>query len=163
MAWLNSISEFSRSSRRASIFKDPLPALRETTSQNDQHQTAEPSNTQDESSSALEPSEQDRHSTTDQDERTPLLDSHDTRSNDEEAGDPLLRSKLQKEAYDRVEQMNRQREECRAKQNEDEREPLLIEKIRRSDGTQAEVIIGQSTLPQTVFNSSNGVLGFKLR
>ena len=52
--------------------------------------------------------------------------------------------------------MNRQREETRSKQNDDEREALLIKKVQRADGTEAEVIIGQSTLPQTIFNASNG-------
>lgn len=59
--------------------------------------------------------------------------------------------------------MNRQREETRAKQKDDEVEALLIKKVRRADGTTAEVIIGQSTLPQTIFNSSNGAFDEDIR
>ena len=70
-----------------------------------------------------------------------------------------LRSKVQGASSDRIEELARQRDESRALMKDDEREPLLITKVRRDDGTEAEVIVGQSTLPQTIFNSSNTLVG----
>ena len=43
-----------------------------------------------------------------------------------------------------------------------EREPLLAKRVEREDGQIVEVIIGQSTLPQTVFNSVNVLIGIGL-
>ncbi len=40
-----------------------------------------------------------------------------------------------------------------------EREPVLVKEIEREDGTKTHIIVGQSTLPQTVFNSSNVLIG----
>lgn len=152
---LNSIGAFSRSSRRASNFREILPALHATISADDQD--------------GIDDREYgnvgyNRHSQQ-RDNRQPsvaneqshlLYKSNSQNDNDAEDGCPLLRSKLHGKSWDRVECMNRQREENRSKQDKGEGEALLVKKIRRPDGTQAEVIIGQSTLPQTVFNASNG-------
>jgi solute carrier family 32 (vesicular inhibitory amino acid transporter) len=43
-----------------------------------------------------------------------------------------------------------------------EREPLLVKQIANEDGTLTNVIVGQSTLPQTVFNSVNTLIGVGL-
>ncbi|KAI5803172.1 transmembrane amino acid transporter protein-domain-containing protein [Geopyxis carbonaria] len=43
-----------------------------------------------------------------------------------------------------------------------EREPLLVKTVEREDGVVEQVIIGQSTLPQTVFNSVNVLIGVGL-
>ena len=43
-----------------------------------------------------------------------------------------------------------------------EREPLLVQVIERKDGRRVQVVIGQSTLPQTVFNSVNVLIGVGL-
>jgi len=43
-----------------------------------------------------------------------------------------------------------------------EREPLLVKQVRNDDGTITNVIVGQSTLPQTVFNSVNTLIGVGL-
>jgi solute carrier family 32 (vesicular inhibitory amino acid transporter) len=40
-----------------------------------------------------------------------------------------------------------------------EREPLLVKQIQEADGTIVNVVVGQSTLPQTVFNSINTLVG----
>ncbi|KAL7271107.1 hypothetical protein RUND412_006163 [Rhizina undulata] len=40
-----------------------------------------------------------------------------------------------------------------------EREPLLVKAVEREDGKVEHVIVGQSTLPQTVFNSVNTLIG----
>lgn len=51
-----------------------------------------------------------------------------------------------------------QRAEAQAK----EREPLLVKKIEEDDGRVVNVVIGQSTLPQTIFNSVNVLIGVGL-
>lgn len=43
-----------------------------------------------------------------------------------------------------------------------EPEPLLIKRVEREDGKVVQVVIGQSTLPQTVFNSVNVLVGVGL-
>ncbi|KAL9125774.1 MAG: hypothetical protein Q9217_005077 [Psora testacea] len=44
----------------------------------------------------------------------------------------------------------------------EEQEPLLIKVIDQKDGMRVQVVIGQSTLPQTVFNSVNVLIGVGL-
>lgn len=43
-----------------------------------------------------------------------------------------------------------------------EREPLLVKTVERDDGMLETTIVGQSTLPQTVFNSVNVLIGVGL-
>lgn len=43
-----------------------------------------------------------------------------------------------------------------------EREPLLVKRVEREDGKVVAVIVGQSTMPQTVFNSVNVLIGIGL-
>ncbi|KAI5806612.1 transmembrane amino acid transporter protein-domain-containing protein [Peziza echinospora] len=43
-----------------------------------------------------------------------------------------------------------------------EREPMLVKRVEREDGKVVAVIVGQSTLPQTVFNSVNVLIGVGL-
>lgn len=43
-----------------------------------------------------------------------------------------------------------------------DRGPLLVKHIQHEDGTQEDVIVGQSTVPQTVFNSVNVLIGIGL-
>lgn len=43
-----------------------------------------------------------------------------------------------------------------------ERETLLVKRVEREDGTVVGVVVGQSTLPQTVFNSVNVLIGVGL-
>jgi vesicular inhibitory amino acid transporter len=43
-----------------------------------------------------------------------------------------------------------------------EREPLLTRKITLQDGTHTTIVLGQSTVPQTVFNSVNTLIGVGL-
>lgn len=43
-----------------------------------------------------------------------------------------------------------------------EREPLLVKTVRSDEGKVEVVIVGQSTLPQTVFNSVNVLIGIGL-
>lgn len=46
--------------------------------------------------------------------------------------------------------------------DDQEHEPLLVRKVEDEDGQEVEIIIGQSTLPQTVFNSINVLVGVGL-
>ena len=43
-----------------------------------------------------------------------------------------------------------------------EHEPLLVQVIEQKDGKRVQVVVGQSTLPQTVFNSVNVLIGVGL-
>ncbi|KAI9677642.1 MAG: hypothetical protein M1817_006597 [Caeruleum heppii] len=43
-----------------------------------------------------------------------------------------------------------------------EREPLLVKRVEREDGKLVAVVVGQSTLPQTIFNSVNVLIGIGL-
>lgn len=43
-----------------------------------------------------------------------------------------------------------------------EREPLMVKKVQEDDGKVIQVIVGQSTLPQTIFNSVNVLIGVGL-
>ena len=45
---------------------------------------------------------------------------------------------------------------------EKEREPLLVRQVEREDGKVVNVVVGQSTLPQTVFNAVNVLAGVGL-
>ena len=60
-----------------------------------------------------------------------------------------------------------QREEAAALHKQEpneglEREPLLARKVTLQDGTHTTIIVGQSTVPQTVFNSVNTLIGVGL-
>lgn len=102
------------------------------------------------------------HSTHHTTEQTPLISDRRRSSSNHYTNFPRLeplRSKVQGSSLDRIEELARQRDETRAQAKDDEREPLLVTKVQRDDGTEAEVIVGQSTLPQTIFNSSNVLVG----
>ncbi|KAJ5888897.1 Amino acid transporter transmembrane [Penicillium taxi] len=43
-----------------------------------------------------------------------------------------------------------------------DREPLLLKHVQHEDGTEENMIVGQSTVPQTVFNSVNVLIGIGL-
>lgn len=43
-----------------------------------------------------------------------------------------------------------------------EREPLLVRQVQEDDGKVVNVVVGQSTLPQTIFNSVNVLIGVGL-
>ncbi|KAJ5584076.1 uncharacterized protein N7459_003876 [Penicillium hispanicum] len=43
-----------------------------------------------------------------------------------------------------------------------DREPLLLKHVQHEDGTHEDIVIGQSTVPQTVFNSVNVLIGIGL-
>ncbi|KAL1886368.1 hypothetical protein Plec18167_000298 [Paecilomyces lecythidis] len=43
-----------------------------------------------------------------------------------------------------------------------DREPLLVKQIEHEDGTKENIVVGQSTVPQTIFNSVNVLIGIGL-
>ena len=43
-----------------------------------------------------------------------------------------------------------------------QREPILLKHVEHEDGTREDIVIGQSTVPQTVFNSVNVLIGIGL-
>lgn len=43
-----------------------------------------------------------------------------------------------------------------------DREPLLLKHVQHEDGTQEDIVVGQSTVPQTIFNSVNVLIGIGL-
>lgn len=49
-----------------------------------------------------------------------------------------------------------------AQEPDHEREPLLVKRVEREDGSIVNVVVGQSTFPQTVFNSVNVLIGVGL-
>ena len=54
-------------------------------------------------------------------------------------------------------------QQVRGRQEPDkEQEPLLVQVLEQKDGKRVQVVIGQSTLPQTVFNSVNVLIGVGL-
>ena len=54
-------------------------------------------------------------------------------------------------------------QQVRGRQEPDkEQEPLLVQVIEQKDGKSVRVVVGQSTLPQTVFNSVNVLIGVGL-
>ena len=51
---------------------------------------------------------------------------------------------------------------ARGSEHDKEREPLLVKKVVREDGKTVNIVVGQSTLPQTILNSSNVLIGVGL-
>ena len=160
---INSFSAFARSIQRATGYSDLRPRLRqvllgedpETTDDDDRDAVQEPQSLPGQSGSAN--GEQSAH------ENTPLLDNGKNQDleNLERTLTPL-RSTLDDPSLVRVQTLTKQRDESRAQMKDDEREPLYITRVHREDGTVADVIVGQSTLPQTIFNSCNVLVGVAL-
>ena len=161
-------SAFLHSITRAAGFKDMSPRLRQIVLGQDEEVTEEHRHLHHESESSQShvqyewaqryshPTEPGSNSTA-VDESTALLgngQNHDNEDNESMEFTPL-QSKVSGTSQSRVQQLAQQREETRAQMKDGEREPLLVTRVKRDDGTEAEVIVGQSTLPQTIFNSSN--------
>ena len=56
----------------------------------------------------------------------------------------------------------REQQETGATEPDKEDQPLLIKIVEQKDGKKIQVVVGQSTLPQTVFNSTNVLIGVGL-
>ena len=71
-------------------------------------------------------------------------------------------SRGRKIARRRASQLFQERREAVASEADKEIEPLLIKQVQRNDGTRASIVVGQSTLYQTIFNSINVLIGVGL-
>ena len=164
-----------RSITRAAGFRDMRPRLRQVLLGEDEEVTVEHRHLHHHEEDAIVNGESGEHQTLlpnhrqgasmssdhHADERSPLTENRRAShtSNVEFAQLEPLRSKVQGAPLERIEELARQRDDTRAQTKDAQREPLLVAKVRRDDGTEAEVIVGQSTLPQTIFNSSNVLVG----
>lgn len=141
---VNSLGAYIRSITRASGFRDMRPRLRQILLGEDEEVTEEHRHL----GHHAEGQSGSNQSTAD--ERTPLVtNGRGSDGDDNESGLEPLQSRVTGPSQDRVQRLAKQREETRAQMKDDQREPLLVTKVQRDDGTEAEVIVGQSTLPQT--------------
>ena len=152
---LNSLGAYIRSSIRAAGFRDLRPRLRQVllgedeevtpehrllnhhehhTSSEDGDEEVEPT-----ASSHISRGTLGTHGPAS--EHTPLIGDRRS-SNVSNSGFTKLaplRSKVQGASSERIGELARQRDESRALMKDDDRDPLLITKVRRDDGTEAEV------------------------
>lgn len=173
---VNSLGAYVRSVVRTAGFRNLQPKIRQVLQGDDEEVTQEHrhlhhhddgDHSHDAREAVADTSEQSDHSKhrsdqQAQDEHTPLIENGKSHQHGGEAASrdlSPLRSRLVDTSQQRVDQLQKQRDECRSQQKSDGQEPLLITRIHRDDGTVAEVIVGQSTLPQTIFNSSNTLIG----
>jgi vesicular inhibitory amino acid transporter len=59
-------------------------------------------------------------------------------------------------------QLHKEQQLTEAYDRGDERDPVLVKQIQHEDGTNETIIVGQSTVPQTIFNSVNVLIGIGL-
>ena len=62
----------------------------------------------------------------------------------------------------RAAQFHREQQAHGGNHGDSDREPLLLKHVQHEDGTHEDVVIGQSTVPQTIFNSVNVLIGIGL-
>lgn len=151
----NSFSAYARSVIRNADFRDMRPRLRQALGGGDEEQTTGPTDR------AQLRNEDPSNAQSATNEFSPLLGSSKPAASHHEATVPLQHT-LSGTAQARVEQLAQQREETRSRTKYSEREPLYTTTVSRPDGTTAEVIVGESTLPQTIFNSANVLIGVGL-
>lgn len=70
-----------------------------------------------------------------------------------------LSSRVNESSMRHAGRLFQQQQVCGAQEPDKEHEPLLIKRVEREDGKVVQVVVGQSTLPQTVFNSVNVLVG----
>ena len=70
-----------------------------------------------------------------------------------------LSARVNSSAKQEAARLFRQQQASGMQESDKEREPLLVKTVEREDGQLITVVIGQSTLPQTVFNSLNVLIG----
>ncbi|KAI9802856.1 MAG: hypothetical protein M1833_001455 [Piccolia ochrophora] len=73
-----------------------------------------------------------------------------------------LSSRLNESSMQHAGRLWREQQATGAHEPDKEREPLLVRRVEREDGRVVNVVVGQSTLPQTVFNSVNVLIGVGL-
>lgn len=167
---LRSIRSFLASTRRASQFDNATPRPRSIFLPNDEDHIGskylrvpgDERNLEDQSEPG--PLRRQISSNEPASETTPLNPS--TKQNGTGPEFPELYSQLSEPSLARVTGIQRKRDGYRSDSQDSSSssassEPTLI-KFRRDDGTGAEVMVGQSTLPHTIFNSSNVLVGVGL-
>ena len=166
----NSLSAYARSIVRNADFRDMRPRLRKMLGGDEDEGAAIQQNSEYTASGSGRANEHvSKDARTAQrfpSEGTPLLSNGKATGSDHieniSAGTVPLQHTLSSTAQTRVEQLAQQRDETRAQMKDSDREPLYVTTVRREDGTEAEVIVGESTLPQTIFNSANVLIGVGL-
>ncbi|KAL9091490.1 MAG: hypothetical protein Q9165_004876 [Trypethelium subeluteriae] len=73
-----------------------------------------------------------------------------------------LRDQINEPAMQHAGKLFKQQQLSGAGEPDKEREPLLVKQVQQDDGKTVNVVVGQSTLPQTVFNSVNVLVGVGL-
>ncbi|EPS27360.1 hypothetical protein PDE_02303 [Penicillium oxalicum 114-2] len=74
-----------------------------------------------------------------------------------------ISSRVSETARRNVIQFHREQQQALAEASGDpDRAPLIVKHVEHVDGTHEDIIIGQSTVPQTVFNSVNVLIGIGL-
>ena len=73
-----------------------------------------------------------------------------------------LTSRVNESSMRHAGQLFRQQQIAGTQEPDKEREPLLVKRVEREDGKIVNVVVGQSTLHQTVFNSVNVLIGVGL-
>lgn len=160
MAGDNSLSAYVRSVVRNADFRDMRPRLRQALGGDDEEQR-DGRDTRPRGGSVGQSTEGRRTSERAPDEASPLLPSSKPTTDHNEIVIPLQHT-LSSTAQTRVHQLAQQRDETRSRLKDSEREPLYTNTVHHPDGTTAEVIVGESTLPQTIFNSANVLIGVGL-
>ncbi len=73
-----------------------------------------------------------------------------------------LSSRVNSSSMRHAGELYHQQQEQGTQEPDKEREPLLVKVVEQKDGSLIQVVVGQSTLPQTVFNSVNVLIGVGL-
>lgn len=73
-----------------------------------------------------------------------------------------LKSNLNEPSMRHAGRLFRQQQISGSTDPDKEREPLLVKQVEEDDGRIVNVVVGQSTLPQTIFNSVNVLIGVGL-
>ncbi|KAI9813750.1 MAG: hypothetical protein M1827_003540 [Pycnora praestabilis] len=73
-----------------------------------------------------------------------------------------LSSRVNASSMEHAGRLFREQQAAGVQEPDKEREPMLVKRIEQEDGNFVNVVVGQSTLPQTIFNSVNVLIGVGL-
>lgn len=95
---------------------------------------------------------------------TGLLGTHETSSLSRSFGTSYgtISSRVSDVTRQRAIQLHSEQQQSIDGDQDTDREPLLIRQVQREDGTKQNVVVGKSTVPQTIFNSVNVLIGVGL-
>lgn len=179
----NSLDNFARSWQRAACFPEVLPRRSSFVSadSDDEFAIATGMDFASRSSQSIDPQS---------DTERPLLfgdsgDDDDDEEDEHESGQPRLAipgtgllassldrsfatsygtisSRMSESTRRRAAQFHREQQARGDGHDDPSREPLLLKHVQHQDGTHEDIVIGQSTVPQTIFNSVNVLIGIGL-